>query len=261
LRRVTEERGHAVVEGTLVIEGATDFSPHDLFWIRLPLAQGRVDLYGHCYQADGLARGEVRFRTVEQTLPPGTMQALKGAEGVAFPKAPFQVVPLVSTPCDLYSLAVLATRVLLVNHENTLPEALDALVSLARESMNEGDGSQPLVERVRAVLQRDERYRRELGSHRLAREALTSEPVVECVPAELWEELLALLIRMFPGVGAESFSRDYGDASSGALETVFREPLAAFDELLLRSRSLIVIDWNTNREIRGIIDQIAEATK
>jgi len=256
LRRVAEERGRVVVEGTLVIDDRTTFSPHDLFWIRLPLAQGRVDLYGHCYAADGLARGEVRFRTIEQTLPAETVQALKGAEGVAFARSPFQVVPLLSTPCDLYSLGVLATRVLLVNHENTLPVALDSLLSLAREVGGEGDPSKPLLERVRAVLQRDERYRQELGRHRLAQEALAVEGAEPGLPEELWDEMLALLVRLFPGTGPDSFRRDYGDAPAGALETVFNEPLAALDALLVRTRSLIVIDWTANREIRSVIDEL-----
>jgi hypothetical protein len=245
------------VEGTLVIDERTTFSPHDLFWMRLPLAQGRVDLYGHCYAADGLARGEVRFRTIEQQLPAGTVQALKGAEGVAFARTPFQVVPLLSTPCDLYSLGVLAVRVLLVNHENTLPVALDSLLSLAREVGGEGDPAKPLVERVRAVLQRDERYRQELGRHRLAREELAAGSADAPLPGELWDEMLALLVRLFPGTGPDSFRRDYGDAPAGALETVFNEPLAALEGLLLRTRSLIVIDWTANREIRGIIDDLA----
>ncbi len=257
LRRVVEERGRTVVEGTMVMDDRTTFSPHDLFWIRLPLAQGRVDLYGHSYAADGLARGEVRFRTIEQALPAGTVQALKTAEGVAFAKTPFQVVPLLSTPCDLYSLGVLATRVLLVNHENTLPVALDSLLSLAREAGGEGDPSKPVVERVRAVLGRDARYRQELGRQRLAREALaTGDPETD-LPEELWVEMLALLVRLFPGAGTDSFCRDYGDAPSGALETVFNQPLAALEGLLIRTRSLIVIDWTTNREIRGLIDELA----
>ncbi len=257
LRRVTEERGRVIVEGTLVIEDRTTFSPHDLFWLRLPIAQGRVDLYGHCYSADGMARGEVRFRTIEQVLPAATVLALKAAEGVAFAKTPFQVVPLLSTPCDLYSLGVLAARVLLVNHENTLPIALDSLLSLAREVGSETDPAKPLIERVRAVLKRDERYRKELGPQRLSHDEQTAGQATALLPAELWEEVLAILVRFFPGTGPDSFRRDFGDAPVGALETVFNEPLAALDALLLRSRSLIVIDWTTNREIRATIDEIA----
>lgn len=259
IRTVNDERGRVVVEGTLVIDERTQFSPHDLFWIRLPLAQGRVDLYGHCYQADGLARGEVRFRTVEQLFPEPTIRALKNAEGVAFGKTPFQVVPLLSTPCDLYSLGVLATRVLLVNHENTLPVALDSLLSLAREVGAEGDPAAPLYQRIRAVLDRDERYRKELGPHRLSHDPETSAHAADWLPAELWDELLSVLVRLFPGTGPDSFRRDYGDAPAGALETVFNEPLAAFDSLLIRSRSLIVIDWTANREIRSVIDEFSAA--
>ena len=63
-------------------------------------------------------------------------------------------------------------------------------------------------------------------------------------------------MRLFPGVGPDSFRRDFGDAPAGALETVFNDPLAELDALLVKSRSLIVIDWTVNREIRSVIDRL-----
>ena len=54
----------------------------------------------------------------------------------------------------------------------------------------------------------------------------------------------------------ENVSRDYGDAPPLALESVFDKPLAALEKLILQSRSLIVIDWNANREIAGVIRKI-----
>jgi hypothetical protein len=38
-----------------------------------------------------------------------------------------------------------------------------------------------------------------------------------------------------------------------ALEGVFNQPLEDLDKLLIRSRSLIVIDWNANREVHSAI--------
>jgi hypothetical protein len=60
-------------------------------------------------------------------------------------------VPLLSTPCDLYSLAVLAVRALLVDQETTLAVALDEILSLARQLAAEHQPDVPLGERVRAV--------------------------------------------------------------------------------------------------------------
>src|SRR5262249_39317873 len=109
------DQGRTALEGTLVMQERINVSPHDLLWIRLPLPAGRVDLYGNLYTTDGLAQSEARFRTVRQKLSAEVVTALKGAEGVAFARSPFEVVPLLSSPCDLYAMGVLAARTFLVN--------------------------------------------------------------------------------------------------------------------------------------------------
>lgn len=247
------DAGRAIIEGTLVLQERQEFSPHDLFWIRLPLPAGRVDLYGHLYGAESLARGEVRFRTVEQAFPEAVNKALKAAEGAAFPRSPFEVVPLLSSPCDLYSLGVLGVRALLVNEQNTLAVALDELLSLARQVASEPAGDQPSGRRVRAAVEKDARFLEALGPHRLAREPMDPKDAFACLPEELWYDTLAALVRFFPGVGPDSVCKDFGDVPALALETVFNQPLAELEKLLVRSRSLIVIDWNANREIHSLI--------
>ena len=76
------------------------------------------------------------------------------------------------------------------------------------------------------------------------------------LPAELWCDTLGALIRLFPGLGPDSVCKDFGDAPALALERVFDKPLEDLEKLLVRSRSLIVIDWNANREIHGAINGI-----
>ena len=247
------EKGRAIIEGTLVLEERQNFSPHDLFWIRLPLATGRVDLYGHIYSAESLARGEVRFRTIEQVFPEAVNKALKTAEGAAFPRSPFEVVPLLSSPCDLYSLGVLGARALLVNEQNTVAVAADELLSLARQVAAEYSPDQPLGRRVRAAFEKDARFLDALGPHRLVHEALTPADIFAYLPEELWYDTLGALLRFFPGVGPDSVCKDFGDVPALALESVFNQPLADLEKLIVRSRSLIVIDWNANSEIRSVI--------
>src|SRR5262249_46647114 len=135
----------------LVTDERLSNSPNDLVWIRLPLPTGRIDLYGHLYAAEGLAQGEARFRTVPQRLSENVVSALRAAEGVAFARSSFEIVPLLSTPCDLYSIGVLAVRALLVDEETTLAIALDELLSLGRQVAAEHKADVPLGERVRAV--------------------------------------------------------------------------------------------------------------
>jgi hypothetical protein len=46
---------------------------------------------------------------------------------------------------------------------------------------------------------------------------------------------------------------DLGDARPGGLQKVFDPVLADLGNLMVRSRSLIVVDWAANREIHAVI--------
>ncbi len=248
------DQGRTVLEGTLVMQERLAVSPNDLLWIRLPLPSGRLDLYGHLYAAESLAPGEIRFRTVAQRLPDSALASLKAAEGVSFARSPFEVVPLLSSPCDLYSLGVLAVRTFLVDDKTTLAVALDEALSLARQVAAEHKPDIPLGSRIRAILERDPRYAASLCPHRLTREGLSPEEAARLMPVELWCDTLALVIGLFPGLGPDSVCRDYGDVPALALETVFNRPLEELEKLVTRSRSFIVIDWSYNQEIHNAIE-------
>jgi hypothetical protein len=252
------DRDGAVVEGTLVSDQLRRVSPHDLIWIQLPLAAGRVDLYGHLYSAEGLAYGEARFRTVPQKLPASLAEGLRAAEGGAFPRTPFEIVPLLSTPCDLYALAVLVVRTLLVDDKVSLPIALDDALSLARQVAVDHDATVDLAQRVGQVFGKDKRWSDSLGPQRLTRKGLDPETAFKLLPRELWFETMGWLVGLFPGVGPDSVCKDYGDVPSLALETVFERPIADLEKLLARSRSLIIVDWSANRELHSVIKGFIE---
>lgn len=255
IRKVTAERNsQMVLEGTLGTQERAGTAQNELIWLRLPLPSSRVDLYAQVDLSAGSAPGEVRFRTLPQQLPEDVVTALRQAEGVVFPNVQFQTVPLLSSPCDLYALAVLAVRTLLVDDESSLPVALDEVLSLARHTLDPDDASGTLGERVRSIAQSDPRIAVALGPHRLVRENLAWEKVI--FPADLWWDTIGLIIHLFPGVGPDSFCRHFGDAPALALESVFNEPLAAWEKLIVRSRSLVVSDWNQNREVRSVISEL-----
>src|SRR5437899_683449 len=255
------DQDRTVLEGTLVMQEKLSVSAHDLLWIRLPLPSGRVELYGHLYATEGLAQGEARFRTVPQKLPAEIVKALGAAEGVSFARSPFEIVPLISTPCDLYSLGVVAVRALLVDDKTTLAVALDEVLSLARQVAAGHKADIPLGARVREIFAKDERKAESLGPQRLIREALGAKDAFQLLPADLWYDTLGAILRLFPGLGPDSVCKDYGDVPSLALETVFNRPLEEMEKLLVRSRSLIVLDWNANREIHSAIRSYLDRNK
>ncbi len=243
------------LEGTFATQERLAISASDLLWLRLTLPSGRIDLYANIDAGPGGAPGEVRFRTIPQRLPEASVFALRQAEGVSFSTVSFQTLPLFSTPCDLYALGVLAIRTLLVDEEVPLPIALDEMLGLAREVAAADDHDAPLSNRVAALIAADPRRAQVLGPQRLLSEPIAADEITRLFPADLWWKTIALIVRFFPGVGPDSLCRDLGDAPALALENIFDEPLGELESLILRSRSLLVLDWSANREVGSVIRQ------
>jgi len=254
IRQVLPEAGvQTIIEGTLATQERFQAARLDLVWLRMNLTCGRVDLYGQLEQATALAAGEWRFRTIGQRFSEEMVAALRSAEGVPVYDTPFEIIPLLSTPCDLYSLAVLAVRTLLVNDKTTLPVALDEVLSLARQLAAGYDEAVALPQRIRQLFESDGRWAESLGPQRLVNQALTPAEAMDLIPAEVWFDVLALVVPLFPGIGPDSLARDYGDAPQGGIHKVFDPVVEALDDLVLRTRSLIVIDWRYNREVHAVV--------
>ena len=259
IRKTMAENTGLIVEGTfsshdrLGVSGGSDPTKNDLIWLRVPVGSQRIDLFGHIEKEPALAAGEWRFRSERQRLPEAVLGQLKSAEGVPIPETLFDVIPLLSSPCDLYSLAILGARALLVDADNTLAIATDELLSLARQVALQHQEGAPLGERIRAIFQADARWLNSLGPHRLTRDTLTPQEAFDLVPANLWFDTLALLVRMLPGFGPDSWCRDFGDAPRGGLHKIYEPAQNHLDTLLVRTRSLIVIDWRFNREIHAVL--------
>lgn len=254
IREVLTERGEeTVLEATLATGERIEASKNDLVWIRLNLRDQRVDLYARLDAKSAMAAGEWRLRTVPRRMDSATLEQVTAAKGVPIPESGFEHIPLMSSPVDLYSLGVLGVRTLLVNPGTSLPVALDEVLSLARAAAADSDGKSLLSERIGRLFDRDPRWLESLGPQRLIHEEAEAKLVLEMVPATLWWETLALLARMFPGVGPESWCADLGDARQGGLHMVYEGVRGELDRLLIRTRSLLVIDWRFNREIHAVL--------
>jgi hypothetical protein len=256
IRRVlTDPSGTTIVEGTFTTQERLDAGSHDLVWFRLNLAGVGANLYARIEADSAMAAAEWRFRTVAQTLNDMEVSDLQAAEGVPMSEIPFEIIPLLSTPCDLYSLAVMAVRVLLVDKTNSLPVVLDETLSLARQVETDYDDSTQLQERVSNTFNQDPRWLESLGPHHLIFDELGSDEALSFIPSELWWKTLAVIVRMFPGLGPDSQCKDYGDAQQGGLHKVFEPTIADLDLLILRARGLIVADWESNAEVSGVIQR------
>ncbi|MBN1670881.1 MAG: hypothetical protein JXR37_07605 [Kiritimatiellae bacterium] len=253
-----DKRKGTVIEGTLETTDELAVDRHDLVRLRLNLGKEAVDLYAYVEEDSALARGELRFRSVGHTFAEPVAAALKTAEGVPLQNTPFESMPLLSTPCDLYALAVLGAKTLLVDANTKLSVAVDELISLAREAGEGAADKRSLAQRIAWLFSQDERWRASMGPHRLVAEALTPDEAFAYVPPTLWWDALAMLVRMLPGVSGFSACRDYGDARPGALHEVFDRAAQDARELAAKTRGLIVADWKFNREIHNLIDGYIE---
>ncbi|MCI0674726.1 MAG: hypothetical protein L0Y42_03000 [Phycisphaerales bacterium] len=253
---INDTGGGVVVEGTLTTHERIAPARNDLLWIRLNLAGQRVDVYSRLDVDAAMASGEVRFRSVPLRFDAALVKSLRSAEGVPIANASFEIIPLLSSPCDLYSLAVLAVRALFVNGETSLPKALDEVLSLARQLALEHDESVGLRLRIQSLFDGDKRWLGSLGPHRLLHESVKPGEAFDLIPGELWWDTVGLVVRMLPGVGPDSFCLDYSDAQAGGIHKVFDGAQQELETLLVRSRSLIVIDWRFNREIHSVIRRL-----
>ncbi|MCC6661562.1 MAG: hypothetical protein IT437_11830 [Phycisphaerales bacterium] len=253
IREALTERGEdTVLEGTLATDERLEAARNDLIWLRPNLKGAPLDLYARLDTKAAMAAGEYRFRTLAHRFPPPQAEQLAGAKGVPLPETRFEVVPQLSSPVDLYSLGVLAVRTLLVNPGNSLPVAVDEVLSLAREAGG-GDSAVPLAQRIARLFDSDPRWLESLGPQRVLHEKLEPRQVLDMIPAALWFDTLAMIARMFPGMGPDSRAADLGDARHGGLHIVYDGVRADLERLLIRTRSLIVIDWRFNREIHAVV--------
>ena len=256
IRRVLPDNSDiTTIEGTFATQERIDLARNDLVGFRLNLACGEVNLYAHLEADSAMAPGEWRFRTVAQKKDDTAVSDLRAAEGVPMPEVPFEIIPLLSSPCDLYSLAVIAIRILLVDNTNSLPVALDEILSLPRQI--EADYNEPtsLETSISDIFNKDNRWLESLGPHHLTYDKITSDEAFNSIPCELWWTALSIILRMFPGSGPETECKDYGDAQQGGLHKVFERTIADLDNLILRTRNLIVTDRQSNQEISGVIQR------
>ena len=253
IRNVITETDGIVLEGTLLAEDYLGLDPHDLLWFKLPLGEERLDFYAHVYKSENAGPREARFRTVAARLPEAALTALKRVAGARFPKSPYEVWPLLSSPCDLYSLGVLAVRMLLAHGQSNLPVILDDVSSLARRLGDSGGKTVDFAAVLKGLLGKDEKLLNLTSPHSLLGGDVSEQQVRSALGTDIWLETLTWVLRLFPDTGASSFCKDFGDVSPLALETVFDLPAQQLEAIVLRLRSILAPSLSENEEISDVI--------
>lgn len=259
IRNVLPEADGIVIEGTLVAEDYLGLDSHDLLWFKLPLGEERLEFYAHVYTADAVGPKEARFRTVPAKLPEPLVANLKRSAGSVFQKAPYEIWPLLSSPCDLYSLGIMATRILLANNKTDLPVIVDEVLSLARNLGQDSVPEDALLSKLKSLLEREPKLLDLVSPHSLIEGNSPPSMARSQMGMELWLETICLLLRLFPGSGSQSWCKSFGDVSPLALETVFDRPIQELETILLRLRSSLVPSLAANEEIAQVL--LAQLTR
>jgi hypothetical protein len=240
-----------VLEGTLVAEDYLSLDPHDLLWFKLPLEE-RLEFYAHVYTAEAVGPREARFRTVPTKLPAATVETLKRSL-TSFAKSPYEIWPLLSSPCDLHSLGVIAIRVLLANSKTNLPIVIDDVLSLARHLGKEPAGDDKLLPKLKALVEKEKTLLDLVSPTALVERDWTPEQARSQVHLDQWLEIITLVLRLFPGTGSYSYCKGFGDVSPLALESVFDRPIQELESLVLRLRSALAPSLAANEEIASVL--------
>jgi hypothetical protein len=184
-----------------------------------------------------------------------------GESTLSSDRVTFQLLPRLGTPCDLYSLGVLALRTLISGSGVPLSEALDDLLAMSRlyrnrfSNGNWSTGIASLHEFVKSG--EGGAWAEKLGPHRLVRGRISAAEAFREIPAPMWWEVIEFVARLFPGEALGSFCKSYDEFSPRALHEVFTEPLSCLDSLVVRSRDLLFGNPQTNRELLGLIRAVA----
>lgn len=253
VRNVISEREGVVLEGTLVAEDYLGLDAHDMLWFKLPVAEERLEFYAHVHTSEIVGPKEARFRTVPAQHSEAVVASLKRAAGTAFQRSPYEIWPLLSSPCDLFSLGVIATRTLLANSQSHLPVVLDEVLSLSQHFGKDATESDSFLGQLRALLTRDRKVLDLISPTALVESSDTPEQSRASIPMDLWVDAIAVMLRLFPGVGPHSFCRSFGDVTPLALETVFDRPIQELESIQWRLRSVLWPSLSANEEIAGVL--------
>lgn len=258
LRQVIEERGgRFIVEGTLSAQERLEAAKSDLVLIRATLNRRPFDFTAAFDEDAALTTGEVRVRSLPRTMEVDELAEINAAMGVPLPDTSYEVLPRLTTACDLYGLGILAVRTLLTHTGRPLPVAVDELMSLARRAA-EATGDD-LPTRIGVVISSDERFVAGLGARHLMIETAGDAGADALVPDRLWVRVLAMMVRCMTGVTGDAWRRDLGDAPEGAPEKVFDGVLDDLYALIRGCRGMLVNSRGQSREIRDVVRGCLEA--
>jgi hypothetical protein len=257
LRRIALESGDsAVLEARLITQQRVAPAAGDVIHLRFAIGSTPFDLQARVDPGVVAQPGEWRIRTIQQPLDGTRLDLLKRAQGQTVADVLYDLIPAISSPCDMHSLGVLAVRTLLVNLQRPLSVAMDDLGSLARRCASGSPGDlASLARAIEAELHSSTETSAALGPGNLAYDPSLSH-AASIVPLGLWSQVLAATIALTPGLTPVSWCADAGAAPVSSPASIYPPAVEEFDRILRTVRSMLFCDWASNREIDAVIREL-----
>jgi len=255
IRKIATESERFVLQATLSTDEFISVRDSDLVYLELPVpGEAPVPVYGQLDTGGALNVNERRFHSFPSVWSPEVHGVLSRMEGHAFRQVRFETLPLLGARQDMYSLGVIAARILLTHSRHTLAESIDEVLSLAR-TMARVDGT-TAAQRAQQLALSDARWHTALGPQHHGHGCATPDEGYRWLPMELWWDAVATLARFFPGAGVFSYAPDFNDPTDLPLQKTYDEPLRDLERLIQHSRSLLLSDWLANREVARVIQRV-----
>lgn len=228
----------------------------NFYFIDYPIRGRRLRLVAEMTGLDPQLADKIRFKTRKVALNSESQMTLESFIGVEQAGVYCEVLPVLGTPCDLYSLGVIGLEVLFDGCGSSLAQLKDQVRTLALACL-EMDETTSLVERVVEVLEREPALRENLmpevlgvGSKGKVRLGLPPED-------HIWESLIVIVMRMLSGwLKHESYCEHLSNENNFRLAHVFDEPLRDLSRLMAVLRSLNTGDIHTTQLIRKVLNNM-----
>lgn len=226
------------------------------YFIDYPVRGKRLRLVAEMTGVDARFADKIQFKTRKLPLNSEQQLALDSFIGVEQVGVYCEILPVLGTPCDLYSLGIIGLEVLFAGSDSSLAQLKDQLRSLAAACLEMGD-EQSLAERIVSTLEAEPHLCEVLMPAALGFSESAKSRIN--LPAEdrIWEGLLATIMKMLSGLlKHESYAPNLSNENNFRLAHVFDEPLRELSRYMSSLRSLNLGDVQNTQLISNVLDEM-----
>lgn len=216
----------------------------------------RMRLVAEMTEVDARVADKIQFKTLKLSLTSEQQVALESFIGVEQVGVYCEILPVLGTPCDLYSLGVIGMEVLFHGSEIPLAQLKDQLRTLANACLDLGE-EQSIVERIIQTFDTEPNLRETLMPESLGL-APSGKNYMGLPPEDrIWEGLLSIIMKMLSGLlKSEGYSPSLSNENNFRITHVFDPPLRELGRYMGILRSLNLGDTQSSQVVGEAIDEI-----